>query len=59
MRNRVHLRAPPPIVIPLNHVYSLMAMIYWLIEQSSSEYAAFLHGQGWGEGEVCRRTVEA
>jgi CRISPR/Cas system endoribonuclease Cas6 (RAMP superfamily) len=58
VRIRVHLRAAPPIVIPLNHAYPLAALIYRMLERSSSECAAFLHGQGYGEGKVRSIMVE-
>jgi CRISPR/Cas system endoribonuclease Cas6 (RAMP superfamily) len=50
-RIRVHLRAPPPVILPLNHAYPLASLICRLIERSSSEYAAFLHGRGYGDGD--------
>jgi CRISPR-associated endoribonuclease Cas6 len=51
MRIRVHLRASPPIVIPLNYAHPLAALIYRLLQHSSTEYAAFLHGQGYGAAD--------
>jgi CRISPR-associated endoribonuclease Cas6 len=51
MRIRVHLRAPPPIVIPLNYAHQLASLIYRVLNCSSSAYATFLHGQGYGAGD--------
>ena len=51
MRIRVHLRAPPPIVIPLNYAHQLASVVYHLLGRSSSAYSAFLHGQGYGTGD--------
>ena len=51
MRIRVHLRAPSPIMIPLNYAHQLASVIYHLLNRSSSAYATFLHGQGYGIGD--------
>jgi CRISPR-associated endoribonuclease Cas6 len=51
MRIRVHLRAPPPIVIPLNYAHQLASVVYRLLDCSSSAYATFLHEQGYGTGD--------
>jgi CRISPR/Cas system endoribonuclease Cas6 (RAMP superfamily) len=45
MRIRVHLRAPPPIVIPLNYAHQLASVVYHLLDRSSPAYATFLHGR--------------
>ena len=51
MRIWITLRAAPPIVLPLNYTYHLAGLIYHLLARSSQEYAAFLHGEGYGEGD--------
>jgi len=51
MRIRVQLRAAPPIILPLNYTYHLASLIYHLLARSSTPYATFLHGQGYGKGD--------
>jgi CRISPR-associated endoribonuclease Cas6 len=36
--------------VSVNHAYHLAALIYQLLAHASSEYATFLHRQGYGEG---------
>lgn len=52
MRIRVHFCAPPPIVIPLNYAHQLASVVYHLLDRSSPAYATFLHGQGYGAGDL-------
>jgi HEPN domain-containing protein len=46
MRIRVHLRAPPPIVIPLNYAHQLTSVVYRLLRLL---FFSFLTADAWGQ----------
>lgn len=37
-------------VIPINYQYPLSAAIYKILQKGDSEYAQFLHEEGYGKG---------
>lgn len=50
MRFTLKLQASKAFAIPINYQYPLSAAIYKLLERGDSEYAAFLHEEGYGKG---------
>lgn len=51
MRLKVSLQLERETAVPLNHQHFLTAVVYKFIEYSNADYAAFLHGQGYGFDE--------
>lgn len=51
MRFLIQLRVSDiPCQIPVNYQYPLSAAIYKIISKGDADYAAFLHGKGYGKG---------
>lgn len=50
MRFKLQLQTKPNVSIPINYQYPLSAAIYKIIAKGDKEYAAFLHGKGYGKG---------
>jgi CRISPR-associated endoribonuclease Cas6 len=56
MRLRIQLHLDREAILPIDHQYELMSLVYRLLEVSDTDYARFLHEEGYGrEGTDTKR----
>jgi CRISPR-associated endoribonuclease Cas6 len=56
MRLRIQLYLDREAILPIDHQYELMSLVYRLLEVSDTDYARFLHEEGYGrEGTNTKR----